>query len=77
MKTTFLALLMALLPLACGGSSSSSDAGADGGGQPDAACFMNSTSHVEIINACTNAVTIWKSPVLPLLYPDGGLPPLP
>jgi hypothetical protein len=46
---------------------------------PDGApadCFMNPTTHFEIINACTNAVKITKNPVLPLLLSDGGLPPL-
>ena len=49
----------------------------DGGG--DGAlldCFPNPQTHIEIINACTNAVKIAKSPVLARLYPDGGLPPL-
>ena len=56
--------------------------GADGGGPtlPDGApsdCFMNPKTHFEIINACTDAVKITKNPTLPLLLPDGGLPPLP
>lgn len=65
-----------------GGSSSSSAAssssgagGTDGGGMPD--CFMNPKNHFEIINACTDAQKIDKTPVLPLLQADGGLPPLP
>jgi hypothetical protein len=37
---------------------------------------MNPKTHLEIINACTNAVKITKEPVLTKLYPDGGLPPL-
>jgi hypothetical protein len=56
--------------------------GTDGGGPtlPDGApsdCFMNPKTHLEIINACTNAVKITKNPTLPLLLPDGGLPPTP
>jgi hypothetical protein len=60
--------------------------GDDGGLLPDGApppeggptdCIVNPTTHEEIINACTDAVKITKTPVLPLLYPDGGLPPLP
>jgi hypothetical protein len=56
--------------------------GTDGGGPtlPDGApsdCYLNPTTHLEIINACTDAVKITKNPTLPLLYPDGGLPPLP
>ena len=54
--------------------------GMDSGGPtlPDGApsdCFMNPTTHFEIINACTDAVKITKNPTLPLVYPDGGLPP--
>jgi hypothetical protein len=53
------------------------------GGLPDAFlpdgapadCYTNPTTHFEIINACTNAVKVVKNPTLPLLYPDGGLPP--
>ncbi len=45
------------------------------GGAPD--CNMNPMTHVEIINACTDAEKIDKQPVLPLLNPDGSLPPLP
>jgi hypothetical protein len=55
--------------------------GTDGGPTlPDGApsdCFTNPQTHFEIINACTDAVKITKNPALPLLYPDGGLPPLP
>jgi len=40
-------------------------------------CVSNPTHHAEIINACTNAVRIKKTPVLPKLNPDGTLPPLP
>jgi hypothetical protein len=67
-----------------GGASSSSgtggagtgDAGPDGaGGAPD--CYPSPMTYLEIINACTTAQEIDLSPVLPLLEPDGGLPPLP
>lgn len=52
--------------------------GAEGGtdGAPSD-CYLNPKTHLEIINACTDAVKITKNPTLPLLYPDGGLPPLP
>lgn len=54
------------------------DAGSDdGGGGPDASCFTNPQTHLEIINACTTAEKVYKNPTLPLLQPDGGLPPLP
>jgi hypothetical protein len=50
----------------------------DGGAMPDGSdCFMNPTTHYEIINACTNAQKVEKTVNLPLLYPDGGLPPTP
>lgn len=45
------------------------------GGSPD--CVMDPKTHVEIINACTDAEKIDKQPKLPLLNPDGSLPPLP
>ncbi len=46
---------------------------------PDADCVMNPVTHAQIINACTDpSVTrIYKNPTLPLLNPDGTLPPLP
>lgn len=45
---------------------------------PDAPtdCYLNPTTHLEIINACTTATKITKNPTLPRLHPDGGLPPL-
>jgi hypothetical protein len=52
----------------------------DGAPDPDGGpsdCVMNPKTHEELINACTDAVKITKNPTLPLLYPDGGLPPLP
>ena len=55
------------------------DAGIDGppGATADANCFMNPTTHVEIINACTTAQQIFKDSHPPLTLPDGGLPSLP
>lgn len=49
-------------------------AGGSGGG-PD--CVSNPQTHVEIINACTDADKVDKVVKLPLLKPDGSLPPLP
>ena len=49
----------------------------DGPYLTDANCYMNPTTHVEIINACTNAQSIDKQPVLPLLLDGGVLPTLP
>ena len=41
-------------------------------------CIPAPTSaYLELINACTDAEKVDKNPVLPLLQPDGGLPPLP
>jgi hypothetical protein len=56
-----------------------SDAGIDSPtiGGPDASCFTNPTTHLEIINACTNAQKIYKDSHPPLTLPDGGLAPLP
>ena len=41
-------------------------------------CFEGTpTTHLELLNACTDAVGIEKNPTLPLLEADGTLPPLP
>jgi len=52
------------------------DAGVDAAG-PDASCFNNPTTNIEILNACTTAQAIYKDSHPPLLNPDGSLPPLP
>ena len=44
---------------------------------PDLGCYTLPRTHVEILNACTTAESIDKTPVTPLLRPDGTLPPLP
>lgn len=46
-------------------------------GPVDADCFTNPQTHFEIINACTTAVKIKKTPNLVGLNEDGSLPPLP
>jgi hypothetical protein len=45
---------------------------------PDMApgCVLNPTTHVEIINACTNADDYDKTPFYPSLAPGGVLPQL-
>jgi hypothetical protein len=43
----------------------------------DSACYARPSTHLEILNACTSAQSLSKQPVLPLLRPDGTLPPLP
>lgn len=63
-----------------GGTTSDGGAGLPGPGGADAGpgdCYLDPKTHEEIINACTDAVKIAKNPSLPLLLPDGGLPPLP
>jgi hypothetical protein len=55
------------------GPGADGSAGVDGGPSD---CVQNPHTHDEIINACTDAVKITKNPTLPLLLPDGGLPPL-
>lgn len=44
---------------------------------PDLGCVRTPRTHVEILNACTEAQSVDKRPVLPLLRSDGTLPPLP
>lgn len=51
------------------------DLGSPGG--DDLGCYVAPVTHLEIINACTGAQSLTKQPVLPLLRPDGTLPPLP
>jgi hypothetical protein len=79
---------LALVMAACGdgGGDAAKDArpGSDAGivdapttPTDDASCFTNPTSHNELINACTDAQPVEKNPTLPLVLPDGGLPPLP
>lgn len=52
-------------------------AGGSGGASGASDCFTNPMTHVEIINACTTADQVDKTPNLPLLGPSGELPPLP
>jgi len=85
--TTIKTTLLALLLLSCGGGSSDTpdaptvhevDAAPDAPVGPD--CFTGTpTTHDEIINACPSAgvTRIIKTVHLPLLNPDGSLPPLP
>lgn len=40
-------------------------------------CVDDPMTHVEIINACTTAMSVSKVAITPLLNPDGTLPPLP
>jgi hypothetical protein len=76
MKAKLIGLSALLLLAACGGTNNNTalDAG------PDAAvadCVTNPVTSLDLLNACTDAGFIDKSPVLPLLQSDGGLPPLP
>lgn len=64
----------ALAVVGCGNK-----AGNNGGGNADMAqtCFMNPTTHVQIINACTTAQAIDITPFYPSSAPGGTLPSLP
>jgi hypothetical protein len=61
------------------GSTSATGTGGGNAGDagPDGDCYPDPMTYVEIINACTNAQAVDVNPNLPLLLPDGGLPPLP
>jgi hypothetical protein len=59
-----------------GSTSGSSGNNPDGGDGGPTDCVQNPTTHLEIINACTNATQITKNPTLNKLLSDGGLPPL-
>ena len=60
-----------------GGAGGGGTGGSGGGGGGALDCFTNPMTHVEIINACTTADEVDKTPNLPLLGPNGELPPLP
>jgi hypothetical protein len=65
--------LLALLPTSCGSSNS-------GANNPDMAtqqCFDNPTTHVQIINACTTAISIDKPATQPKLQAGAPLQPPP
>lgn len=67
-------------PTSGAGSTSGTNAGGGpgaGGAGGGSDCFEDPQTHLEIINACTDAEMVDKDPVLPLLEPDGSLPPLP
>ena len=82
-------LALSIAPLAACGSSNDNpadarvitnppDAMVDAAAPPaDANCISNPTTSNELMNACTDAVKVAKSPTLPLVLPDGGLPMLP
>ncbi|HTJ41004.1 MAG TPA: hypothetical protein VL463_02885 [Kofleriaceae bacterium] len=82
-------LALSIAPLAACGSSNNNpadarvitnppDAMVDAATPPaDANCIENPTTSNELMNACTDAVKVAKSPTLPLVLTDGGLPPLP
>jgi hypothetical protein len=78
MKAIFCALVLCAVA-ACSNDSNTNQLPCDGGPGclTDAGCYLNPATNVEIINACTDAGYLDKSPTLPLLLPDGGLPPLP
>lgn len=80
LSSLFLALALGALLTSCddGGSNGDPDAGPDADEPPP--CFMGTpTTHEELINACTPATVekFNKRPTLPLVGPDGALPPLP
>lgn len=54
-----------------------SDETSDTGAEIAPDCFEDASTHLAIINACTEAEKVEKDPDLPLLLPDGGLPALP
>jgi hypothetical protein len=56
--------------------SEDADAAADAD-EPEPDCVEKPETHLEIINACTDAEKVEKELELPLLLEDGGLRPLP
>ncbi|HEU4405524.1 MAG TPA: hypothetical protein VFS43_09560 [Polyangiaceae bacterium] len=64
-----------IAPVGAAGAGGAGGSGGAAGGGPD--CFMNPKTHREIINACTNAVRVKRTPNLKGLNADGSLPPPP
>ncbi|MEY4579796.1 MAG: hypothetical protein RL701_4499 [Pseudomonadota bacterium] len=56
-------------------SGTKDDAGKDAGAVSD--CVKSPKTHLELINACTDAEVVDKKPNLPKFLADGGLPSLP
>ncbi len=66
--------------LADGGGNPGTDGsmiGPDGAILDDCVAKPDPNSYTDLLNACTTSYKIDPKPTLPLLYPDGGLPPLP
>jgi len=51
--------------------------GPDGAIIDDCVAKPDPNSYTDLLNACTTSYKVVPKPVLPLLFPDGGLPPLP
>ena len=73
-------LAMAVTVSGCGGGNGNNGGaggtgGGGGGGTSD--CSMNPMTHLEIINACTDAQSVDISPFFPASAPNGTLPALP
>ncbi len=78
MRASKCAPVLGLLLLA--GCPRDSEAPAEGEGEGEGEredCVRNPTTHLELINACTDATGLAKTPTLPLLNEDGSLPPVP
>jgi hypothetical protein len=73
------ALLVTVLLAACTGASGPSAQPDLAQASPDlgTACSTNPMTHVELLNACTTADSVDKTPFYPTLAPNGELPPLP
>ncbi len=80
MRTLARCALPLVVALACGACPSGASRSIDLGGQTTdlaPSCVVTPTSHLELLNACTNAESFDKQPFYPTLAPDGELPPLP
>ena len=68
---------LCLLGLAALALGSCGDGSMEPGMKDQGMCFMNPMTHVQIINACTDSVSVDKPAALAKFRPDAPLMPLP
>jgi hypothetical protein len=81
LASVLLACFVAMTVVGCDdkGDGGGGSGGTGGGGMPDmaGACSTNPTTHLELINACTDSQAVEITPFYPSMAPNGVLPALP